>query len=506
MDEGVVINKDDVMEIAMNFSDGNGVDAVIITASTESSEPLKIAGQICRERGRVSSVGLTGMEIPRSIYYEKELDFRLSRSYGPGRYSREFEEKGLDYPIGYVRWTEKRNMEEFIRLLSEGYLNLEQMITHIFSIDDALDAYKMITENPNNEDYTGVLISYDIGKEPISKIYLKEETKIEKKKGVISVGVIGGGNFARGVILPILHELSDVSVDAVADVKGEIASFIGRKYNSRYTTSDYKGILNDDSIDLVVITTPHNLHAEMVIESLKSGKHVYVEKPLCINQSELEEIIKVYNSTNSTNSMNPTNPSIMVGFNRRFSPAAKELKSRFSNCRTPLMIYYRVNAGQIPKDHWMQDPEVGGGRIIGEVCHFIDLMQFITDSKPVKVYASKVKGKGNIIEEDNISVIIDFKDGSRGIVLYTSLGSKSFPKEYIEVFGGRRVETINNFRVGKFGLQQDKGHKEEFKRFVNAILEGRSSPISIESLYYTTLTTFRIIESLRKGSPVRIEE
>ncbi len=504
IDEGIVIGKDNLMETAMNFSDGKGVDAVIITASTESSGPIETAGSICRERGRVSSVGLTGMEIPRNIFYEKELDFKLSRSYGPGRYNRNYEEKGLDYPIGYVRWTENRNMKEFIRLLSENKLNLNTMITHTFKIDNAMKAYELITKNPNNEDFTGVVIRYDVEEKTEKKIILKETKEFDKKKNIISVGIIGGGNFARSTLIPVIKNLKETSLDAVADSEGRIADYIGKQYGCKYTTSDYKEILKDKSIDMVVITTPHNLHSKMVIESLEAGKHIHVEKPLCLNETELKQILKIYNKVNSEGKAKSATM-LMVGFNRRFSPDAKRIKTKFKNRKTPLMMFYRVNAGRIPEDHWIQDPEVGGGRIIGEVCHFIDLMQFLTDSKPVKIYASGAQGDKNIIKEDNINVLIDFEDGSRGNLLYTSLGSKSFPKEYLEVFCDRHVEVINNFKTGMLGSSQDKGHKNEFIEFANSIKQGRPSPISMESIYYTTLTTFKIKESLGTGKPILID-
>jgi len=496
MDEGIVIGTNNVTEAAMNFSDGNGVDAVIITASTQSSEPLETAGSICRERGRISSVGLTGMEIPRSIYYEKEIDFRLSRSYGPGRYDRNYEEKGLDYPIGYVRWTENRNMMEFIRLLSENKINLTPMITHTFKIDDALKAYELITKNPDNEDFTGVVIRYDVEKKPEKKIILKETKEFDKKENIISAGIIGGGNFARGVLMPAIKSLKNVSLDAVADSEGRTAAYVGKKYGCKYTTSDYKDILKDKNIDLVIITTPHNLHAKIAIEALKQNKNVHLEKPAAMNEEELKELIDAAKASKGR---------LMMGFNRRFSPEALRIKLVFKNRNTPLMIYYRVNAGKIPEEHWVQDPEIGGGRIIGEVCHFIDLMQFLTDSKPIEVYASTVAGKGNIKDTDNVNIIIKFEDGSTGNILYTSLGSKSFPKEYVEVFGDRKVETINNFKSGKLGMSQDKGHRGEFIEFVNSIKSGKPSPISPESIYYTTLTTFKVHESLKTSKPVSLD-
>lgn len=495
---GAVIGQDDVEKLAMTFSNGQGVDAVIITAATKSNEPIELAGGICRDRGRVSAVGNIGLDIPRSIYYEKELDLRISRSYGPGRYDPEYEEKGIDYPVGYVRWTERRNMEEFLRLIGTSRIDVKPMITHIFKIDDALKAYELILENPDKEDFTGVLLEYDPAKEHQAKVVL-ETVPTFKRANVptVNIGLVGGGSFAKGTILPNLKKLGKVNIKAVATATGKSAQGIAKKYGCEYATTDYTEILDDGSIDLVIIATRHNLHAPIAIEALKRDKDVHVEKPLALNVDDLKAVIEAKRNSQGR---------LMVGFNRRFAPQARKAKEKFSQRKTPLMIHYRVNAGYIPPDHWVHDPEEGGGRIIGEVCHFVDFLQFLTEAAPERVYASKISGGASTIAEDNISITIDFADGSRGSILYTALGSKALPKEYIEIFGGGRDVVINNFKTGGLlSLTQDKGHYGEFKSFIEAIIHGKPSPIPVEELALGTLTTFKIHESLEKGEPVPID-
>jgi len=496
LQEGAVIGQDDMEEIARAFSNGHGVDAVIITAATNSNEPVELAGRICRDRGRVSAVGNIGLDIPRSIYYEKELDLKISRSYGPGRYDPNYEEKGIDYPIGYVRWTEKQNMEEFLRLISIGRVDVKPMITHSFKIEDALEAYNLILENPDKEDFTAVLLEYDPAKEHKPTVALRRGEKRVLKNDVVNAGLIGGGNFAKGTILPNLKRLDRVHIKAVATATGKSAKDIARKYGCEYATTDYNKILDDDGINLVIIATRHNLHAQIAIEALKRGKNVHVEKPLAMNREELKAVIEAEKSSQGR---------LMIGFNRRFAPQAIKARERFSNRKTPLMIHYRVNAGYIPPDHWVHDPEEGGGRIIGEICHFVDFLQFLTRAEPKMVYAAKVAAGANVIAEDNVSITIDFTDGSTGTILYTALGDKSLPKEYIEIFGGGKAMSINNFKSGKrLSLSQDKGHYGEFRAFTEAILNGKPSPISVEELALTTLVTFKIHESLKSGVPIRI--
>jgi len=497
LQEGAVIGQDAVEKVASSFSNGQGVDAVIITAATKSNEPVELAGRISRNKGRISVVGDVKMDVPRKIYYEKELDLRISRSYGPGRYDPNYEEKGVDYPIGYVRWTEKQNMEEFLRLISIGRVDVKPMITHTFKIADALEAYKLILENPDKEDFTAVLLEYDPAKEHAPTVILSRGEKRIPTSNVVNVGLIGGGNFAKGTILPNLKKLDKVHIKGVATATGKSAKDIAKKYGCEYATTDYNKILDDEEIDLVIVATRHNLHAPIAIEALKRGKNVHVEKPLALNMEQLKAVIEAEKSSQGR---------LMVGFNRRFASQAIKARGRFCNRKTPLMIHYRVNAGYIPPDHWVHDPEEGGGRIIGEVCHFVDFLQFLTGAAPERVYAAKVASGANVIAEDNVSITIDFADGSTGTILYTALGDKSLPKEYIEIFGDGKAMSINNFKSGRaLSLSQNKGHYGEFRAFTEAILNGKPSPISAEELALTTLTTFKIRESLEKGAPVAID-
>jgi predicted dehydrogenase/threonine dehydrogenase-like Zn-dependent dehydrogenase len=499
--KAALIGRDDVEQVAASFSGGYGVDAVIITASTKSSEPVELAGRICRRRGCVSAVGLVGMEIPRQIYYEKELDFRVSCSYGPGRYDVDYEEKGLDYPYEYVRWTERRNMEEFLRLISTGKIDVKSLVTHKFRIDDYDKAYDLILKNPQNEEYNAILFEYDNVDEHRPVLVINEHSKRRQKQNCVNVGVIGAGNFARSVTLPSLGKFANVNICAIADVNGSIAEKISRKYKCRYCTTDYHRILNDNEIDTVFVTTRHNLHAPIVTEALKNNKNVFVEKPLCITEQQLSESVSVYQSVQAEGAQ----PILMVGFNRRFAPKVVETKSKFVNRSSPLMINYRINAGYIPADHWVHDPQQGGGRIIGEVCHFVDLVQFLANSAPVKLYATSLSAAGKVLADDNVSILIDFADGSRAHILYTAMGDNTLGKEYIEIFSDGACFAIDDFKKSKFGSDQDKGHFEEVRLFVESILSGAASPIPVNEIMLSTLATIRINDSLRTGESARIE-
>jgi len=488
-----------------SFTKGVGVDAVIITAATSSSDPIELAGEISRDKGRVVVVGAVGMEIQRRSYYEKELDLRLSRSYGPGRYDLVYEEKGIDYPIGYVRWTERRNMEEFLYLVSQGKVNVKRIITHTFAFANALKAYDLIT-GKTQEPFLGVLLKYDVDAKLESRIHLKDShtdgRKYEKEKSEIQVGVIGAGNFAKGVLLPNLKRIQQVNIKAIATASGLSAKHVGEKYNCEYVTSDYVELLNDSQIDAIMIATRHNLHAKMVIEALSKGKAVFVEKPLAISKEELEAVIEAWETNQGR---------LMVGFNRRFAPLTSQVKQLLANRIAPLCIIYRVNAGAIPKDNWVQDPDVGGGRIIGEVCHFVDFLQYLTNSQPFRVYTERIENS------DNVFITINFRDNSLGTIGYFANGDKSFPKERVEIFGNDSVAVIDDFNRGKivtngkhkklsekFSGRQDKGYRAELEAFVQAVKSGGEMPIPFQQIVMTTLTTFKILESISEGAPVEI--
>lgn len=498
--KGAVIGRDNIEDLALSMTQGYGFDAVIITASTTSNDPVTLAGKICRQAGRISVVGMVGMDIPRDIYYEKELDFRLSCSYGPGRYDKDYEERGQDYPFAYVRWTEKRNMEEFLRLVDAGRVDVKSLITHSFPVEQYEKAYGLLEQA--SEDYVGILLQYgDACRDQRPAVILRNEPAKNDPKGLAVAGLIGCGSFAQGVLLPHLIKIPKVKIKAVADRVGKNAENTAKKYHCDYCTTDYQEILADNKINSIFITTRHNEHAPMVLAALEKNKHVFVEKPLCLKEEELKDISSLYHKLEEQGKR----PFLMVGFNRRFAPAAVQAKEKLSRRTTPLMINYRVNAGFIPLKHWVHDPQEGGGRILGEVCHFVDLLQFLTGAVPTRVYASALPSDGKVLSHDNVSAVIDFSDGSRGSILYTAMGDKSLGKEYIEIFGDGRSLVIDDFKSGKWVLSQDKGHVGELRSFVESVCRGSVSPISFEEIKSATWTTLKIIQSLKTGEFAKID-
>lgn len=485
--------------LVKSFTDGKGVDAVIITAATKSNEPIELAGKILRDKGRVSAVGDIKIDIPRRIYYKKEIDVFISRSYGPGRYDKEYEEKGQDYPFGYIRWTEKRNMEEFLRLVEKKLIQPEKLITHTFDIEQAQEAYKLILENPNKEEIIGVLFSYKPEKKQ-KDIIIFRETKEYKPKNQVNIGIVGVGNFAQNIVLPVLKKIPGAYLYAAADTKGINAQKVIKQFQGNYATTDWRKIVEDKNIDLVIVTTRHNLHARIAIEALKQNKNIHVEKPLCLNEEELKEIIKTAQNSKGR---------LMVGFNRRFAPLMLKTKKIFKNT-SPLIILCRINGGFIPKDSWVHDRVDGGGRIIGEACHFVDLCQFLINSAPIRIFAVSIPLGGTVQTEDNFSITLDFKNGSQGLIVYTSLGPKTLPKEYIEIIGEEKAIIIDNFKSDiiynqnsrkknhRFSFSQDKGHFNEFKTFIETIQQGKPSPISLKEIIFSTQTTFNIIKSAKE--------
>ena len=503
-----VIGRDDVDGMALAFSNGVGVDAVVVTAATNTSEPVELAGRILRERGRVSVVGDVGMDVPRRLYYDRELDIRMSRSYGPGRYDPVYEEWGVDYPIAYARWTEHRNMEEFLRLVALGRLNVDEMTTHTFPIDQARDAYKLILENPDHEPFLGVLLEYPTTDRPVERrLELGSPVGLQGRgSGVVKVGLIGGGLFAKGTILPALKKLDQVRVRAVATATGKTAQDLAKRNGCDYATTDYRELLEDKEIDLVIIATRHNLHASVAVEALRAGKHVYVEKPLALNLDELQSVARVASGS----------PGLLtVGFNRRFAPLVIEAKRHFVNRSTPLLAHYRINAGAVPADHWVHDPVEGGGRILGEVCHFVDLLQFLVGAPPRSVFASRLPANGrHVLADDNVLVALEFADGSRGSVLYSALGADSMPKEMLEVMGDGRSVRLDNFRTLDLyrGSRKstrksggDKGHNGQFRSLVDSTLQGGGPPIPLEEVLLSSMATLCVVRSLSEAASVQVD-
>jgi len=480
----------------INLTGGFGVDKVLITAGTSSNEPIELAGLIAREKGKIVVVGAVSMDIPRGPFYNKELEVVISKSYGPGRYDPKYEELGFDYPFGYVRWTENRNMQTIVDLLAEGKLNFKSLITHKFSIDDFQKAYDLVL-GKTNEFSRGILFEYSQQTESEKRIY---STNIKSQPiSEIKIGFIGAGSFAQSSLLPHLKKLN-VKLVNVATTDGLKARNVATKFGFEKFTTNPDEIISDENINVVFIATRHDSHAKYVIESLKAGKKVFVEKPLAISYDELKSIIELEVSQKF----------LLIGFNRRFAQSIRDIKNYFPS--GPFNFLYRINAGKIPLEHWTQF-EDQGGRIIGEVCHFIDTLSFICNAYPKIVFAQSISNKiGNLKEEDTVSVVIKFNDGSVGTIIYQANGDNSIPKEYLEVSSLQRSAILYNFeRVDFFsgGKKKSKnyfgkGHKEEVEEFIKSIQTGGNPPIELESLYFTTQTTFSIIESLRTGKPVEV--
>jgi predicted dehydrogenase/threonine dehydrogenase-like Zn-dependent dehydrogenase len=486
------------------WSRGRGADAVLITAATSSNQPVELAGEISRMKGRIVAVGLVGLDVPRHFYYEKELSLKISRSYGPGRYDPEYEERGHDYPFGYVRWTEGRNIEAFLDLVAAGGVNLGGLITHRFSIDEADRAYQLLTGQAR-EPHLGVLLRYETERPLQRRISITKERKGSAPENGVRIGMIGAGSYAKRMLLPNFKaEGADFQI--IATASGVSARESGEKFGFRHCASGVDEVLDDDDVNLIVIATRHDTHAELVRRALLRGRHVFVEKPLALNNEELEAVLDAAVRSNGV---------LMVGFNRRFSPLARAAKDFFKDRQTPLTISYRINAGKIPRTHWIQDPRDGGGRIIGEVCHFIDLMQFLTESVTTRVYAEAVASTDHeIVEEDSVCITLRFADGSNGSITYVAEGDKAFPKERLEIFGEGKAFVLEDFRSATMysgGKEkrlrrrgQDKGQANEINEVCRAVLQGGPAPIVLDDLAAGTRATFSIKKSLQIGQPVDV--
>ena len=500
-----VLRTEDIESLSYNFTDGFGFDGVIITAASSDNDPLIIAGEITRDKGRVVIVGDVKIDIPRKNYYEKELQVFMSRSYGPGRYDQLYEERGIDYPIGYVRWTEQRNMQAFLELLNKKSVNLKPLITHRFGIENVIEAYDLLSDK-RKESYLGIILKYNTNEEEqISKVFsLKREYK---SKGSVKIGFIGAGNFASGVLLPILRKIQGAGLIGICSASGLSAKNAAKRFGFKYAASSPEDILGDKDIDVVFIVTTHNLHAELAIKSLNAGKITFVEKPLAITKEELEKVIKIAQDK----------PYLMVGFNRRFSPHTSFIKSYLSKRAGGCVINCRVNAGKILADSWMHNLQIGGGRIIGEACHFADLLQYLVGEEIEEIFATSIQGSDPDIKfNDNVVVNLKFKDGSIGSIVYTSKGDVNYGKENIEVFSegiSMEIEDFKISRVYKKGncktfktFSQDKGHKNELMQFINAVRHAKTMPIPLEDIYNSSLATFFILDSLRNNRPFRLNE
>lgn len=488
---------------AAAFTQNRGFDSIIICADTSSNDPVELAGIIARDRAKVVATGAVGLNFPRKIYYEKEISFINSRSYGPGRYDLNYEENGQDYPFGYVRWTEGRNFQAVVDLMASGKLKVAPLISHRFDIEEGVKAYEVIT-GKKKEPFLGVLLKYpDVEKSESSKV-IRFNVPTFKLSNVITLGVLGAGLFANSTLLPILKSNKDFELVGIASSGGLHAQHSGRKFGFQYATSSEDEIINDPKINTVAILTRHDTHADLVVKALKAGKHVFVEKPLAINEKQLSQITKALAAHDSL---------LTVGFNRRFAPLIRNLKSQISNRVEPLHAHYRVNAGFIPANHWTQDPAIGGGRIIGEACHFVDVLTFLVGTAPVSVTAHALPNNGKY-SEDNVSMTFTFADGSVGVVDYLANGDKSMPKERLEVFCGGMVAVLDDYvslttvKDGKKKVEsgaQDKGWRGEMAAFADALKAGKEPPISYEHLIGVTKSTFAAVESIRRKSTIEIK-
>jgi len=491
----------DAITMVRDWSRGRGTDSVLITAGTLSNDPIVLAGEISRQKGRVVVVGLVGMDVPRTAYFLKELTLQISMSYGPGRYDPEYEERGHDYPFAYVRWTEGRNIEAFLDLAANKSISIDKLISHRFPIERGEDAYKLIT-GESNEPYLGIVLQYDPNREIATRVEVRSPSKRESK---VRVGLIGAGGYARGMLLPKL-KTNGVDFRSVATASGVTASNVAKEFGFETCVSNAGEVIDDGSVNLVVIATPHDTHAGLTQLALERNKHVFVEKPLALNDDELDGVISA--ASNSTGRL-------MVGFNRRFSPAARQARAFFADRQAPVSILYRVNSGHVPRESWIQDPIRGGGRIIGECCHFIDLMQFLTGSRTVRIFAESMTSRDHVITDaDSVFITLKFGDGSNGTIAYLAEGDNALPKERVEIFGGGRTFVIDDFRStamfanGKESraslAKQDKGQTEQIKQVCSVVLTGEEPPISLDDLAATTRATFRILESLRTGNAVEV--
>lgn len=481
-----------------DFTRGLGADAVLITASTKSDAPVELAGEAVRQKGRVVAVGAVGLNLPRRPYYFKEAEFVVSMSYGPGRYDPLYEERGQDYPAAYVRWTEQRNMQAVLDLMAAGRLNLAPLISHRFKIEEAEKAYDLIESG--REPYLGIVLEYPdtAARKPEPSI----ELRATAATGKVSYACLGAGGFGRAVILPALRKIPGLHPRILCAAGAAASAQAGEKQGFDILTTDEDMVFKDPEVRAVFILTRHNLHAPQVLKALQSGKSVFVEKPLCLTLDELAAI---------ESALQPS--LLMVGFNRRFSPSARTVKAFFADVQQPLTLAIRFNAGEIPADHWTQDDQAGGGRIIGEACHAMDLATYLTGSLPVRVFAECVGGpQAGPITHDQAAITLRHANGSISSILYTAGGDRAFPKERVEVFGGGRTAVIEDFHEvitvagGKTRRQrasgQDKGHQAELQAFAEALTRGGPAPIAWAELKAVTAASIFAVQSLREGCPI----
>lgn len=483
----VALRSDDVVGLIRDFTHGYGADIVMLTAGGSTNDPIELAGEIARDRGKVVVVGLLKMDVPQRLYYEKELTVLLSRSYGPGRYDPVYEEIGIDYPIGYVRWTERENLREFLRLLADGKVRVQPLITHRFPIERAAEAYNLLASSEGGK-VIGALIEYPQQTQVARRVPASKPAAPKQAK--VKLGVIGAGNFATGTLLPILQGIADVELIGVCTARGYTAKGVADKFGFQFAASDPTEIFDNPDINAVLIATRHDTHAPYAIRAMQAGKPAFLEKPLAITFEQLKEVERVWQETNGR---------VLVGYNRRFSPFIRQIAEHFKNRTEPLSMLYRVNAGSLEQGHWMRATPEGGSRVVSEGCHFIDVMMFLANALPKRVCAAHLRS----YEPDTAQLVIEFEDGSIGALYYLTTGDPSVPKEYLEVHGAGRSAIMRDFREleliagGKKSVHktvgQDKGHKNELQAFVNAVKSGSEMPIPMEWAIANTRITLEAV-------------
>jgi len=491
-----------IAEKIKGFSDGLGVDAVIITAGSSSLDPINFAGELARKKGRVVVVGAVPTGFDRDPhYYRKELELKMSCSYGPGRYDPRYEEKGIDYPGAYVRWTENRNMQAFQELVYSGKVDIDYLTTHEFTLEEAAAAYDLILKR--SEPFLGIVLTYDVDK-PLS--FEKIVTGKVKAAGKVSLAFVGAGSYAQGNLLPNIPKGDQVVVrKGVMTSFGTTSKRVAERFGFEFCTADENDIFLNDEINTVFIATRHDSHASYVKKGLQAGKNIFVEKPLCLSVAELEQIEEILLDAGSSA------PLLMVGYNRRFAPLARLLKEKMG-CGGAMSMIYRINAGSIPPESWIQVPEIGGGRIIGEVCHFVDFLTFICGALPVRVYAATLPEPNNL--QDVVNVSLEFANGSIGTISYFANGSKSLEKEYVEVYQAGITGILRNFKeLGIYSggkpkrkkfINQNKGQKMMLESFIEAVKDGGQVPIPLAEILAVSRTTFKVLESLRSREALSV--
>lgn len=488
------------------LTEGRGADAVLIAADTSSDQPVQLAGELARSRGIVISIGNVGLDLPRKSYFEKELEFRVSRSYGPGRYDDDYERKGHDYPYDYVRWTENRNMQAFAGLVAAGAVRVDPLITHRFDIAEGLAAYDVVL-GKSGEPFLGVVLQYPAEPDmaPRVPVSTQPSTSDPQHEPAISVGVIGAGLFANGTLIPAMKKTEDVRLAAISSAGGLSARASADRFGFSWCATSADEILGDASINTIAIVTRHDLHARQVLAALRAGKHVFVEKPLCLTGVELDQIVETYGLAKTM---------LMVGYNRRFAPFVVELHKTLRTIAEPLMLTYRVNAGFVPAQHWAHDPEQGGGRLRGEGCHFIDLLIHLAGDRVQRVRAVALPDSGRY-RGDNFQVTLEFANGSVGVVIYVANGSRTFGKECIEAFGGGLSARLDDYRSLQIQhgsgstrrtahLRQDKGHRAEWEAIARHLTAGAPAPIAFQDLVHSVRVTIAAWESLQTGQIVEL--